>query len=76
MSNLNSIYNQSYPLTKEDFRMMVEVWQSKGHEHVVRVEFDEETGEMILVVQDYVDPNVSGFIKVAPWSQDEYYYHT
>lgn len=76
MSNLNSIYDQSEPVTKEDFRMIVEVWQTKGHKNVVQAEFDDDTGEIILVVQDYVDPSKSYFIKTKPWSQDEYYYHT
>lgn len=76
MNNLKEIYENSTPVNKEDFRMIVETWNSKGHEHVVRSEFDDDTGELILVVNDYVDPDRAYYLKATPWSEDVYYDHT
>lgn len=64
MSNLFAKAPQ--PVSKEDFRMAVEIWNSKGHDNVVGVEFDEETGEVILIVPDYVMPDASYFIRAKP----------
>lgn len=64
----------SYPVSKEDFRMAVETWEVKGHKNVVQVEFDDDTGEMILVVQDYVNPDDSYYLRCAPWTDGEAYY--
>lgn len=68
MSNLFAKAPQ--PVSKEDFRMAVEIWNSKGHDNVVGVEFDEETGEVILIVPDYVMPDLSYFIRAKPWEYD------
>lgn len=73
MSSLNFIYGTSYPVSKEDFRMAVETWEMKGHENVVHAEFDDDTGEIILVVQDYVNPQDSFYLKATPWTDDESY---
>jgi hypothetical protein len=52
------------PATKEEFRSVVELWEHKGHKNVVAVDFDDDTGEMVLTVQDYVMPDTSYFIRV------------
>jgi hypothetical protein len=74
MSNLDFIYGNSYPVSKEDFRTAVELWQRQGHEHVVKTEFDDVTGKIILVVQDYINPQDSFYLEATPWTAEESYY--
>lgn len=54
------------PVSKEEFRSEVELWAHKGHHSVVHVDFDDDTGEVILTVNDYVMPDTSYFITAKP----------
>jgi hypothetical protein len=58
------------PVSKEDFRMHVELWNLKGHDSVIKADFDDDTGEFVLVVRDYVMFEQSYFIRVKPWEYD------
>lgn len=71
MTNL-SFEKSPQPISKENFRMEVELWESKGHKDVVTVEFDDDTGEIILIVRDYVMFEQSYFIRAKPWSFDSH----
>lgn len=68
------IFANSCPVSREGFRIAVETWESKGHKNVVQVEFDDDTGEMILLVQDYVNPADSYYLRCAPWTDGEAHY--
>lgn len=53
-------------ISKSEFKNHLELWESKGHDHVVRVEFATvDNDELItLIVPDYCSPDI------------EYYIHT
>jgi major membrane immunogen (membrane-anchored lipoprotein) len=46
--------------TQEQFKAAVELWENKGHKNVVEVRF--EGNKMIMLVQDYVMPDVVYYI--------------
>lgn len=49
----------------KEFREHVDLWTSKGHEHVTRIEFDNEFNYMTVIVPDYVNPEVGYFMAVS-----------
>lgn len=49
----------------KEFREMVSLWKSKGHENVTRVEFDDIYNYMLIVVPDYVNPAIGYFMNVS-----------
>ena len=49
-------------IDRDEFKSVVELWRSKGHENVVRAEFNGVT--INLFVQDYVYPEREYFLNV------------
>lgn len=53
-------------ITQSDFENHVGLWKSKGHDHVVRVEFAtvEDDELIILIVPDYCCPGIEYYMHV------------
>ena len=49
----------------KEFKEHVQLWQSKGHSHVTQLEFDDEFNYMMIVVADYVNPEIGYFMTVS-----------
>jgi hypothetical protein len=49
--------------TQEQFKAAVDMWDAKGHKNVVEVRFNED--RMILLIQDYVMPDVTYYIEAV-----------
>jgi hypothetical protein len=47
------------------FKEEVLLWESKGHEHVTSIKFDDEYNYMTIIVPDYVDPDIGYFMHVS-----------
>ena len=50
--------------TPELFKEQVQLWERKGHDNVIRAEFNKRTIDLHVI--DYIDPSIEYYLNVMP----------